>query len=108
MNSPDPMLLKAVAAASVALVALGIVVLLASANAGKRLAGVATTFLGSALALAALRAPQIFVTGAVVVSFGYMALGTLLLIRLQEAYGDTEIPSIDVADDSDESPGSAP
>lgn len=108
MNSPDPILLKVIAAASVALVVLGAIALLTSANAGKRLAGAATALLGAALALSALNAPQIFITAAAAVAFGYLALGALLLVRLQEAYGDTEIASIDAVDDDAERTGKAP
>lgn len=108
MISPNPMLLEAIAVASVALVVLGAIALLTSVNAGKRLAGVTATLLGAALALAALGAPYIFVTATLAVAFGYLALGALLVIRLQEAYGDTEIPSIDANDDDDERTGNAP
>lgn len=109
MMSLDPALLAKVAiAASVALVVLGVVTLLAASNAGKQLAGAATVMLGAAFAVAALRAPQIFVSAAVAVAFAYAALGALILVRLQEAYGDTEIPAIDAVDDDAEGAGKAP
>ncbi len=109
MMSLDPALLAKVAiAASVALVVLSVVTLLTASNAGKRLAGAATAMLAAALAVAALRAPQIFVSAAVAVALAYAALGALILVRLQEAYGDTELPAIDAADDDAEGSGRAP
>ncbi len=109
MMSLDPALLAKVAiAASMALVVLSVVTLLTASNAGKRLAGAAVVMLGAALAVSALRAPQIFVSAAVAVALAYAALGALILIRLQEAYGDTELPAIDAVDDDAEGSGRAP
>lgn len=109
MMSLDPALLAKVAiAASMALVVLSVVTLLTASNAGKRLAGAATVMLAAALAVAALRAPQIFVSAAVAVALAYAALGALILVRLQEAYGDTELPAIDAVDDDAEGSGRAP
>ena len=106
MISPDPaLLMRAMVAAAMAVVILGLVALVTSANAGKRLAGAATAMLGAVLALAALHAPQIFISAATAVALGYAALGALVLIRLQEAYGDTELAAIDAADDDAERTG---
>ncbi|MEQ1618808.1 MAG: hypothetical protein ABL883_10755 [Terricaulis sp.] len=106
MISSDPaLLMRVMVAAAMAAVILGLVALATSTNAGKRLAGAATVMLGAVLALAALHAPQIFISAATAVSFGYAALGALVLIRLQEAYGDTELAAIDAADDDAERVG---
>lgn len=105
----DPaLLLRAMVAAAVMVMVLGMLALLTSANAGKRLAGAATAMLGAVLALAALRAPSIFISAAAAVALVYAALGALVLIRLQESYGDTELPAVDAVDDDTERTGSAP
>jgi NADH:ubiquinone oxidoreductase subunit K len=89
-------------AAAVGVLALGAVMACASANAGKRLAGMQIAMLGACLALAALDAPGVFALSAIAVSAAQLALGVAIIVRLQEGYGGVEAPDIDVADKEQE------
>lgn len=91
-----------VLALAIALVVGGAVSAFASNNALKRVAAVLVALLGAALALGALGAPAIAVTGAVAIAFGYLVAGVAVVVLLQETYGAVEVRELDAADEGDE------
>ena len=85
-------------AAAIVLFACGGALAWTSVSFSKRLAGVIIGFLGAIVALASLAAPQGAMIAGVATLLGYAVVGVAVLVRLQEAYGATEIAEIDCAD----------
>jgi hypothetical protein len=85
-------------AAGVALLICGATLAWSSVSFAKRVAGVLLALMGAIVAAAALGAPQQALLGGAAVLFCYAAIGVSVLVRLQEAYGSTQIDDIDAAD----------
>lgn len=81
-----------------AVVMIGAVAALLSANAIKRVGGVLVSGFGAVAALAAMGAGSGPILVAVAVLFVYAAIGAAVVVRLQESYGSIEAPEIDAAD----------
>ncbi|MEQ1817330.1 MAG: hypothetical protein ABL871_01875 [Terricaulis sp.] len=81
-----------------ALVMIGAVAALLSANAIKRVGGLLVSGFGAVAALAAMGAGSAPVIVGVAVLFAYAVVGTAVVVRLQESYGSIEAPEIDAAD----------
>lgn len=96
------LLMRVLVIAAVALISAGAVAAFASTNVAKRLAGLIVALLGALVGLAALGAPGQMLSAGVAVAFAQIALGSALLVRLHESYGETETPEIDAADARDE------
>jgi hypothetical protein len=84
--------------ATSALLVAGAGTALSAANVAKRVVGIVVAFIGAALALASLGAPEPALVGAIALAFGYCVIGVSLLVRLQEGYGASETPEFDSAD----------
>lgn len=91
-------------AVAAALMMGGSVTAWAATNTAKRVVGVLIVLAAALVAMAAIGAPTSAFVIAVVLAFGYCALGAAILVRLQEAYGTIEAREIDAADDRDEPP----
>jgi hypothetical protein len=89
---------RLLAGAAVALLMIGAVTALVSANATKRLVGLGIAMLGALAALAALRAPEGAIIAGAAVLLAQVILGVAIIIRLHESYGGIETPDIDAAD----------
>jgi hypothetical protein len=87
---------------AVSLLLAGAMTAWATSNTVKRLGGVMVALIAAIVVLSVLGAPDEAVTVAVAIAFSYCALGAVLTVRLQEAYGATEAREIDAADDQDE------
>ena len=85
-------------AAAAALLMIGAVTALSSNNVAKRLAGLLIALIGAVLGLAALGAPGAALIAGLAAVFAQILVGVALLVRLQEAYGVTELAEIDAAD----------
>ena len=84
--------------AAVALLTFGAAVAWTSVAFTKRVAGVLLALSGAILGLSALGAPPALTIAGVAVLFAFAAIGAGVLIRLQEAYGSTELADVDAAD----------
>jgi multisubunit Na+/H+ antiporter MnhC subunit len=80
----------------------GLAYALAADNLVKRLVGLASAMLACIAALALRGAPQGLLIAAAVAGFAQVALGTALLVRIQEDYGEIESRDLDNADRSTE------
>lgn len=89
-------------ALSVALLALGAVMALSSANVAKRVAGLLLAHLAVLMALAALKLGGSVLMAGLGAALAALLLGVALLVRLQEAYGAVETLDMDVADSQSE------
>jgi hypothetical protein len=85
-------------AAVVALLLIGMVTAASSANAAKRVAGVALALIAALLGLAVLGAPAAALTVAASYLFALLLIGAAIIVRLQEAYSSIEVGDIDRAD----------
>jgi energy-converting hydrogenase Eha subunit C len=95
----DALLLeRALAVGAMAVIAAGAAAALMASNTIKRLVGVALLQCGVMIALAAFGAPTALLMACALVWFAQITLGAALIVRLQEAYGDSETPAIDAAD----------
>lgn len=86
------------AAGGAALVMIGAVSALLSANAIKRVGGLLVSGFGAVATLAAIGAGSAPIIAGVAVLFVYAVVGTTIVVRLQESYGSIEAPEIDAAD----------
>lgn len=89
-------------ALSVALLAVGAVMALSSANVVKRVAGLLIAHLAALMALASLKLGGVVLMAALGVALAVLLLGVALLVRLQEAYGAVETLDLDTADSQSE------
>jgi hypothetical protein len=89
-------------ALSVALLAVGAVMALSSANVAKRVAGLLIAHLAVLVALAALKVGGAVLMAGLGVCLAVLLLGVALLVRLQEAYGAVETLELDAADTQSE------
>ena len=89
-------------AAALAVLAVGAIMALASANAVKRIAGAGVALIGAMLAAAALGAPSAALSAGAAVLFATLALGAAISVRLQEGYGGVETGELNRADADDE------
>ena len=98
----DAFAIRAVAAVAVALLMSGVFGAWVSTNAAKRVAALAVTFLGALLGAAALGAPSSVLIAGAAMGFSQLALGAVIVVRLQEDYGAVETREIDAADARDD------
>lgn len=84
--------------AATALAVLGALVTLKSRNAIKKLVGMLIAGFGAMASLAVMGAPAPALAACAAVLLAQTAIGAAIVIRLQESYGATETPDIDVAD----------
>lgn len=101
----DIFVTRLILAVAVGLLMTGAVSAWVSANAAKRLAGVALAGLGAWMALAAMGAPNALLIAGVAVAFAQLAVGVAVLVRVQEGYGAIEAPELDQADRQDDTLG---
>lgn len=87
-----------IAGGGAALAMIGAVAALLSANAIKRVGGLLVSGFGAVAVLAAMGAGSGPILVGVAVLFVYAAIGTAIVVRLQESYGSIEAPEIDAAD----------
>lgn len=100
----DPMLARLVLAAAIVLTLVGIVAAWTSANVVKRVAGLLVAMLGALVGAVALGAPSSVLMIGAAIAFAQMAVGAVLIVRLQEGYGAVEAADLDSADGADEPP----
>lgn len=92
-------LTAALIAIAAAMLILGASVALSATNATKRMTGAQIALLGAILAAGALGAPQDVLLVGATMSVVLLALGSALVVRLQESYGALEAPELDAADE---------
>ena len=85
-------------AGALALLAIGIVMAMTSANVVKRLGGALIALLASLVAAASLGAPAALLGVGSAVALATLALGAAIVVRLQESYGAIEVRDLNEAD----------
>lgn len=108
MSEVPTIAMRALFGASMLLAVAGGATALISPNVMKRLVGIAVAQIGAMIALAALGAASHTLVAAGAIAFAQIAAGVAILVRLQEAYGETEVIEIDAADAADEPTEAAP
>lgn len=95
--SAEVILLRVDVALSIALLVLGAIVALASANVVKRVSGVLIAHIGAILGAAALVDGPLLIVGVGMMGAS-LVIGCALIVRLQERYGGVEALDHDIAD----------
>ena len=92
------LLLRAELTICVAVLLLGAVAALSSANLVKRVAGVLIAYIAALLAVAVLGGGETLLFAGIAAIAATLAIGCALIVRAQERYGAVEARDLDVAD----------
>lgn len=93
--------LRAEIALCIAMLMLGAVMAMSSANAVKRVGGVVIAQIAALLAAGVLVGGDIVLVGAAMLA-GTLTIGCALIVRLQERYGGVDMGELDAADTESE------
>ena len=98
MSAPAPLFTQAQIAIAIAILVIGAGLTLTADNAVKRMIGVAALVLAPVLAAAALGGDASMSLVFLMIGISQLAIGCVLVVRLQETYGSVETPDIEAAD----------